>query len=50
MFVTDDVLAALMCAPRSAYPWDVVVTRRGDTLFFDKRTNSSLDFLTVRPH
>lgn len=48
VFMTDDVLSALMCAPRSTYPWDLVVTRSGDTLIFDKRTNSSLDFLTVR--
>lgn len=47
VFMTDDVLAALMCASRSTYPWDVVITRRGDVLVFDKRTNSSLDFLTV---
>lgn len=47
--MTDDVLATLMCAPRSTYPWDIVITKRGDVLVFDKRTNSSLDFLTVSP-
>lgn len=47
VFMTDDVLATLMCAPRSTYPWDIVITKRGDVLVFDKRTNSSLDFLTV---
>jgi translation initiation factor 3 subunit D len=47
-FFTDEVLATLMCAPRSSYPWDVVITKKGDLLMFDKRTNSSLDFLTVR--
>ncbi|KAL4449000.1 hypothetical protein ABPG77_007717 [Micractinium sp. CCAP 211/92] len=46
VFMTDDVLATLMCAPRSTYPWDIVITKRGDVLVFDKRTNSSLDFLT----
>ncbi|EFN52468.1 hypothetical protein CHLNCDRAFT_32503 [Chlorella variabilis] len=35
-----------MCASRSTYPWDLVITKRGDVLVFDKRTNSSLDFLT----
>ena len=47
VFMTDDVLATLMCATRSTYPWDVVITKRGGVLMFDKRTNSSLDFLTV---
>ncbi|KAI7845745.1 hypothetical protein COHA_000661 [Chlorella ohadii] len=46
VFMTDDVLATLMCAPRSNYPWDIVITKRGDVLVFDKRANSSLDFLT----
>jgi hypothetical protein len=48
VFMTDDVLATLMCAPRSTYPWDVVITKRGGVLLFDKRANSSLDYLTVR--
>lgn len=48
VFMTDALLTTLMTAPRSVYPWDVVITRRGDQLFFDKRANSSLDFLTVR--
>ena len=46
--MTDDVLATLMCAPRSTYPWDVVITKQGGVLLFDKRANSSLDYLTVR--
>ncbi|PSC69167.1 eukaryotic translation initiation factor 3 subunit D-like [Micractinium conductrix] len=46
IFMTDDVMCALMCAPRSQYPWDVVITKTGDALIFDKRMNSSLDFLT----
>ena len=36
-----------MCATRSGYSWDVVVTRVGDKLFFDKRDQSSLNLLTV---
>lgn len=26
-----------MCAPRSVYPWDIVLIREGDKLFLDKR-------------
>lgn len=26
-----------MCAPRSVYPWDIILTREGDKLYFDKR-------------
>ena len=48
VFITDSILALLMCAPRSVYPWDVVVTKTDDgQLFFDKRANSAIDFLTV---
>ncbi|GAB4820222.1 hypothetical protein N2152v2_007268 [Parachlorella kessleri] len=46
VFMTDALLTTIMCAPRSVYPWDIVITRRGGQLFFDKRANSSLDFLT----
>jgi translation initiation factor 3 subunit D len=28
-----------MCAPRSVYPWDIVINRVGNKLFFDKRNN-----------
>ena len=46
VFLTDGVLTTLMCATRSVYPWDIVITKRGEQLWFDKRPNSSLDFLT----
>eukprot|EP00879_Flechtneria_rotunda_P015744 GHRR01016466.1.p2 GENE.GHRR01016466.1~~GHRR01016466.1.p2 ORF type:complete len:303 (+),score=122.53 GHRR01016466.1:683-1591(+) len=36
-----------MCAAKSVYSWDIVVTRKGDKLFFDKREGSSIDLLTV---
>ena len=45
--MTDVLLTSLMCAPRSVYSWDIVVTRAGDKLFFDKRDGSNLDYLTV---
>ena len=48
VYMTDSILALLMCAPRSVYPWDIVITKSDDgTLFFDKRANSAMDFLTV---
>lgn len=37
VYATDNILSLLMCAPRSVYPWDIVIVREGDKLFFDKR-------------
>ena len=47
VYATDKILSRLMCAPRSAYSWDVVVTKVGDKLFFDKRERGDFDLLTV---
>jgi translation initiation factor 3 subunit D len=47
IFITDSVLTALMCTPRSVYSWDIIITRRGDKLWFDKRPDSVLDKETV---
>ncbi|CAK7350576.1 unnamed protein product [Dovyalis caffra] len=47
VFATDNILATLMCAPRSVYSWDIVVQRVGNKLFFDKRDGSQLDLLSV---
>lgn len=48
VFITDTILAHLMTCTRSVYPWDLVVQKLpGGTLFFDKRDNSQLDYLTV---
>jgi translation initiation factor 3 subunit D len=44
---TDAILAHLMSAQRSVYPWDVVVKKAGNTVIFDKRADSEIDFLTV---
>ena len=48
MFATDTVLTTLMCAARSVYSWDVVVTRAGDKLFFDSRFVHHLQFVGLR--
>jgi translation initiation factor 3 subunit D len=47
IFATDSILSMLMCAPRSVYPWDIVVVRQGNRIFFDKRDNAALDMVTV---
>jgi len=36
-----------MSATRSVVGWDIVVEKRGTDLFFDKRPNSRIDFVTV---
>jgi translation initiation factor 3 subunit D len=48
VFCTDAILSHLMTCTRSVYPWDLIIQKLPDgTLFFDKRDNSSLDYLTV---
>lgn len=36
-----------MCAPRSVYPWDIVIVKQGSKVYFDKRDNAALDMVTV---
>ena len=36
VFATDQILAMIMAAPRSAFSWDLVVNRVGNKLFLDK--------------
>lgn len=47
IFATDSILSVLMCAPRSINSWDLVLDRRGDQLFLDKRDGGSFDYITV---
>lgn len=48
VYATDAILAQLMAAPRSIYPWDIVIQKMDNLLFFDKREdNSQFDLLTV---
>ena len=44
VFATDNILSLLMCTTRSVYPWDIVVTREGDKLYFDKRESEESPF------
>jgi translation initiation factor 3 subunit D len=47
IFATDLLMSVIMCAPRSVYPWDILIHKTGDKIFFDKREHSRLDYLTV---
>ncbi|PSN59550.1 translation initiation factor eIF-3, subunit D [Corynespora cassiicola Philippines] len=47
IFATDNVLSMLMCATKSVYSWDLVISRRGNKVFIDKRDGSNLDMVTV---
>jgi translation initiation factor 3 subunit D len=47
IFATDSILSMLMCAPRSVYPWDIVIVKQGNKVFLDKRDNATLDMVTV---
>ncbi|KAE9966771.1 hypothetical protein EG328_003693 [Venturia inaequalis] len=47
IFATDNILSMLMCAPRSVYSWDLVITKHNGKVFIDKREGSSLDMVTV---
>jgi len=47
IFATDNILSMLMCATKSVYSWDLVITRRGNKVFIDKRDGSSIDMVTV---
>ncbi|ORX45327.1 translation initiation factor eIF-3, subunit D [Hesseltinella vesiculosa] len=48
VYATDTVLSLLMCATRTVYPWDVVVTKTSDNkIVMDKRPGGVCDLLTV---
>ncbi|KAJ7055016.1 eukaryotic translation initiation factor 3 subunit D [Mycena amicta] len=47
VYATDVILSVLMCAPRSVYPWDIVIVREGNNLFLDKRDGGPFDTVTV---
>ena len=44
---TDTLISQIMCASRSKVGWDIVVTRAGNMVFFDKRRESTLDMFSV---
>jgi len=46
VYATDTILAVIMAAPRSSFSWDIIVNRVGDKLFLDKRSDSTIDYVT----
>ena len=47
VFTTDNVLAAVMCAARSNYSWDIIVKKKDGKIYLDKRSDGNFDQLTV---
>lgn len=47
VFATDAIISLLMSCPRSVYSWDIVVTRKGDQVFLDKRDGTWVDYVSV---
>lgn len=41
VFATDVILAHLMSCTKSVLPWDIIVTKVGSKIFFDKRDGSN---------
>lgn len=37
VFATDAIVSLLMCSARTVYPWDLVITKKNDQIFFDHR-------------
>ncbi|KAJ1548944.1 hypothetical protein HK405_012534 [Cladochytrium tenue] len=47
VFASDNILSTLMCASRSVYSWDIIITKYENKIFFDKRDGGTFDFVTV---
>ncbi|KAK4934066.1 hypothetical protein LTR66_015746 [Elasticomyces elasticus] len=47
IFATSDILSMLMCATRSVYSWDLIITKQGNKIFIDKRLDNNIDLSTV---
>ena len=47
IFATDNILSMLMCAPRSVYSWDLIITRVGSKIYLDKRDGATVDLVSV---
>ncbi|MCJ1358552.1 MAG: hypothetical protein MMC33_008552 [Icmadophila ericetorum] len=47
IFATDNILSMLMCAPRSVYSWDLIITRVGNKIYLDKRDGATVDLVSV---
>jgi len=42
VFGTDIIIATLMAATRSAYSWDIIINKVGNTIIFDKRGSAAI--------
>lgn len=47
VFATDQLMAALMAAPRSVYPWDIIINVVGTLIFLDVRDGVQAECVTV---
>ncbi|ODV89143.1 hypothetical protein CANCADRAFT_45603 [Tortispora caseinolytica NRRL Y-17796] len=47
VFVADSILSMIMCAPKSVYPWDIIIVKENGKLFFDKREGGPIDLVSV---
>lgn len=48
VFTTDVALAALMCAPKAQFAWDITIRSFAGVLFIDKRDKDNLlDWQTI---
>lgn len=47
VFITDIILATIMTSLRAIQPWDILITKEGDKIIFDKQQNSTLEMMTV---
>lgn len=47
VYTTDAILALLMTAPRTLYPWDVIIIREDGKIYIDKRDGGPVDKITV---
>lgn len=47
IFATDTIISLLMCTTKSVYPWDIIINKSEGKIFFDKRDDGPLDYVTV---
>jgi translation initiation factor 3 subunit D len=44
---TESVLSTLMTCTKSVYPWDIMVTKKGNSIRLDKRNGGVIDYVSV---
>lgn len=47
VFTSDKVLSTLMCSISSVHPWDILIERKGNVLYLDKRPRGPIDVINV---